>query len=174
MTVEEIRQMIEYYGMSRAGDKIRMTKHLDETKKNIEAIKAAKPEIMAYWDAEYKAQQEEWKRRQERFLSIPGVREIMAAQRAWEDYHEEFNRAMDEGNGRVPASPDVSINELVAKFPDGAFAVKVYDETLSHNYEISAYANRAYDALRDGKPVSEVREAYEKEKAAFVERHMWD
>ena len=70
MDVQEIKAMIEYYGMSRQGDKIRMS---------IETIKAAKPEIMAYWQAETERRVMEEKQKDETFYSIPGVRELAEA-----------------------------------------------------------------------------------------------
>ena len=174
MTEQAIRDMIEYYGMSRWDNGIRITKHKDEASKNIEALKAAKAEIMAYWDAEAEAEKAEWNRRWETFLSIPGVREIKEAQKAWDDYYYEFDRAMEEGNGRVVATPKVSIKELVAQHPDGAFAMKIYGEIGSMNNEIRTIAMRAYNALLDGEAVPKVREAYEAEMDKFVERHQWD
>ena len=174
MTKQAIREMIEYYGMSRWDNGIRISKHKDEASKNIEALKAAKAEIIAYWDAEAEAENVEWNRRWETFLSIPGVREIKEAQKAWDDYYYEFDRAMEEGNGRVVATPKVSIKELVAQHPDGAFAMKIYGEIGSMNNEIRTIVMRAYNALLDGEAVPKVREAYEAEMDKFVERHQWD
>ena len=170
MTKQEIREMIEHYGMIRNGDKIRMVKNVEESRRNIEAIKAAKPEIMAYWDAEEAAQ----KRRRETFLNIPGVREIRDARAEWGKYLAEFNRAMDRGDCIFPAKPASDLEGLEKAHPDAVFALEVYKKSTSANYEISDIAGRAYNALLDGEAVSEVRETYEAEMAAFVEKHQWD
>lgn len=175
MTTDEIKAMIEHYDMFRSGDKIGMRKNLPEAKKNIDAIKAAKPELIAYFKAEERRLAEEARKKEEFFNSIPGVRELLAAADEWEDFHVKFERCMDEGNGRLPAKPKSSIKELKERYPDAAFAIQVRDEyQLGHNYELSAIAKRAYEALRAGKTPAEVKEIYEKEKDEWLNRHAWD
>lgn len=49
MTNSEIETLIDYYGMVKEGDRIRITKHLDEAQAHLQDITAAKPRIMAYW-----------------------------------------------------------------------------------------------------------------------------
>ena len=52
---------------------------------------------------------------------------------------------------------------------------KVKREALySENDEICSIGKRAYDALRNGASPEETKAAYDAEKDAFIERHMWD
>ena len=175
MTTTEIKALIEHYDMFRSGDRVGIRKNIPEFKKNVDAIKDAKPQILAYFKAEENRQAEEARKKEEAFNSIPGVRELLAAADEWEDYNIKFQRCMDEGNGRLPAKPKSSISELKKRYPDAAFAIQVRDEyQLGHNYELSAIAKRAYEALRDGKAPAEVRESYERETGEWLNRHAWD
>ena len=55
MEKNEIMEMISYYKMWKTPEgNVRMRDHLEEAKANIETIRAAKPAILAYWDAESK------------------------------------------------------------------------------------------------------------------------
>lgn len=175
MTNTEIKAMIEHYDIVRVGDNIGIRKNIPEAKKNVDAIRAAKPELVAFFKAEESRLAEEARKKEEAFISIPGVRELLAAAEEWEDYHYAFQRCMDEGDGRLPAKPKSSIKELKELYPDAAFAIQVRDEyQLGYNYELNAIARRAYEALRDGQAVAEVRSNYEKEKDEWLHRHAWD
>lgn len=172
MTTQEIKTMIEYYGMSRAGDNIRITKHQDEMKKNLTQIKAAKPEIMAYWKAEDERRAQESRRKDETFYSIPGVRALSEARKEWSNYHSKFNYAM-EHDIQLPTPPKSDIDAL-EKNELAVWALQVKKESLSTNYEISDYAGRAFQALRNGEDPKTVRAAYLEDQKAFLERHQWN
>lgn len=174
MTNQEIKAMIERYGMTRAGDKIQMLRNLDEAKMNLEAIKAAKPEILAYWDAEAERLAAERHRKNEIFYAIPGVRELSDARKEWAEWNRAFNEAMDRGDGFIPSKPKSDI-EALEKNDLAVWALQTKREALnSANYEIRAIGERAYEALRNGEDPETVKAAYDAEKAAFVERHQWD
>ena len=55
MTTAEMEKMIEYYGLrvrrTLGGDFLQITKNREEAEKNIEAIRAAKPELLAHMNA---------------------------------------------------------------------------------------------------------------------------
>ena len=175
MTNTEIKAMIEHYDIVRVGDNIGIRKNIPEAKKNVDDIRAAKPHIVAYFKAEESRRADEARKKEETFNSIPGVRELLAAADERENYNYDFQRCMDEGNGRLPAKPKSSIKELKERYPDAAFAIQVMDEyQLGHNYELISIAKRAYEALRDGQAVAEVRTSYEKEKDEWLHRHAWD
>ena len=174
MDVQEIKAMIEYYGMSRQGDKIRMSKNLDDANNNIETIKAAKPEIMAYWQAETERRVMEEKQKDETFYSIPGVRELAEAREEWGKWRREFSAAMERGDSIFSPAPQSDIQSL-EKNEMAVWALKVKREALySENDEICSIGKRAYDALRNGASPEETKAAYDAEKDAFIERHMWD
>lgn len=62
MTTAEMEKMIEYYGLrvrrTLGGDFLQITKNLEEAEKNIEAIRAAKPELLAHMNAREAAERE--------------------------------------------------------------------------------------------------------------------
>ena len=174
MTVQEMQSMIEHYGLIKVDDKLRITKNNAEATINIDAIKAAKPEIIAYLEAEVERMAAESARKDETFYSIPGVRELSEARREWAKWHQEFNAAMDRGDPRIPATPEIDL-EALEKNGMAVWALNVkYEAQQSQNYEISAIGERAYEALRNGEDPEKVKAAYDAEKKAFVERHQWD
>lgn len=165
-----ILEMIEHYGMVRNGDKIRMSKNLDEARKNIAAIQAAKPQILAYWDQ----LAEDENHKDAIFYSIPGVRELADARAEWSQWQRDFNAAMDREDGIVPRRPQSDIQSLEQN-QLAVWALRVKREALySENYEISSIGKRAYEALRDGENPEAVKETYDAEMQAFAERHQFD
>lgn len=170
MNTQEIKEMIARYGMTRNGDKIRMSKNLDEAQKNIKAIQAAKPEIMAYWDQMAAAEAQ----KDANFYSIPGVRELADARAEWSKWNREFNAAMDREDGIIPPSP-LSDIQILEENQMAVWALRVKREALhGENYEISRIAKSAYDALRDGKELEAVKAEYDDAMKAFAERHQGD
>ena len=139
-------------------------------------IAEKKPEILAYLRAEKERKEREYQERVARFDTIPGVKEIREVAGALERHREAYNRAWESGKSVYPVcsyKPE-DLEALRAKYPDAAWALMVYDKKFSDSYEISAIAERAYNAILDGATVSEVRETYEKELAEFRNRNMWD
>ena len=174
MTDQEIKGMIERYGMTKSGDKIRMSKNLDEARTNIEAIKAAKPEIMSFFEAEEAARRSAFERKEANFFSIPGVRELRDAREEWANYRAEFNRAMDRVDGRLPVKPSSDPDAIAVAYPGAVFALMVQYKSCSANYQISAIAGRAYEALRNGGDLEQIKQTYEAEMDQFTLSHMWD
>lgn len=174
MKSQEIKAMVEHYGLMRIGDKLRITQNKDEAMGNLDAIKAAKAEIMAYLEAEAERKLAEMERKNRTFYAIPGVRALDDARIEWAEWHRKFNEAMDRGDPQIPSKPASDIKAL-EKNALAVWALQAKWEALhSTNYEISAIGQRAYEALRNGEDPETVKAAYDAEKAAFVERHQWD
>lgn len=178
MTDERIKQLVSRYSIKDVGDG-RIWLSRQPTKTDMDDIKSGKPEIIAYLRRkaeEEKAKAEKAKERDRYVSSIPGVKEIREAEDALWKWRKDFNLAMERGDGIIPNKPvtENDLKDLIKKYPDADFALKVEDERYSDNYEIAAIARRAYDAIGDGQSVAEVKAQYEKEKDEFVEHHMWD
>ena len=180
MTTNEIAEIIRKYDIyecfgARKGQIVAYAKGITAADRKI--IVEVKPEILAYFAERRKKAEEEAKRREETFYSIPGCRELEKARKADDKWRYEFNRAMEtEDCVLYPDYPFAAdyISNLESQYPDAVFALKVKDEKFSSNYEISSYATKAVEALEAGQPVAEVRKQYDEDKKAFVERHMWD
>lgn len=173
MTNSEIETLIDYYGMVKEGDRIRITKHLDEAQAHLQGITAAKPRIMAYWVEKAAARAEEAAARAAAFYRIPGVRELEEAREAMMAWHIAMERAFESESGIFPAAPDVDIDALEAN-KLAAWALEVKARTASENYEIANIATRAYDALCSGQSPEKTKEIYDNDISNFVDCHFWD
>lgn len=175
MNTNDVKEMISYYKMWKTPDgNVRMRDHLEEAKANIEAIRAAKPAILAYWEAEAMELADRQARRELAFRSIPGVDEVSAARSAWAAYTRKFNLVTGHGAGVLPNPPADRLEDVEAKYPDAVFALDVRTKSESGNWKIATIATDAYNALLDGHPVSEVRGRYGAEMAKFADTHLFD
>ncbi len=182
MTRKEIENLVrEYHIQELPGGRLGFKKP-GFTQDEFEMLKAAKAEILAYFrELEKERQKEEKKKEEERerrkrvFESIEGVSELRKLRRAWNDYYDKFEVAMERGDGIMPTPPRMHEKEIIDKFPSAAFALKVENEALRwENSELRSIARRAYDALCEGKSVDEVEREYKKNNDDFVKRHIWD
>ena len=179
MTTSEIAEIIHKYDIykcfgARKGQIVAYAKGITAADRKV--IVDAKPEILAYFAERRKKAEEEAKRREETFYSIPGCRELEKARKADDKWRYEFNRAMETEDCVYPDYPFAAdyISNLESQYPDAVFALKVKNEQYSSNYEISAYARAAVEALESGQSIDAVRKQYEADKDEFLERHMWD
>ena len=175
MEKNEIMEMISYYKMWKTPEgNVRMRDHLEEAKANIETIRAAKPAILAYWDAESKELADRQARREAAFRSIPGIDEVSSARSAWAEYTRKFKIVTYSGSGVLPNPPAVKPEEVESKYPDAVFALDVRDKSGSENWKIATIAEKAYNAILDGRPVSEVRGQYNAEMEKLTGENLFD
>ena len=81
---------------------------------------------------------------------------------------------MERGDSIFSPAPQSDIQSL-EKNEMAVWALKVKREALySEIDEICSIGKRANDALRNGASPEETKAAYDAEKDAFIERHMWD
>lgn len=175
-TTAEIKEMIKRYGIKEAGNgKIRCY-NIELAKTGLDAIKAAKPEILAYFAAERQALADKMAAEEKAFEAIQGIKEIQNIRNAWAAWRREFNRGMDDEllSCVSTAAPEVKVADVEAKYPEAVFALKVDAERYAANYDIAAIAQKAYSAIVSGQPISEVKAIYDAEKKDFVNRNMWD
>ena len=176
MTTEEIKAMIEHYDMFRSGENVGIRKNIPEAKKNIDAIRAAKPELIAYFKEEENRRAEEARRREETFEAIPGVKELRAIREQITANAIEMQRMLETGDERCHLIPIKTTEaEIKAKYPYAAWALMV-ERKATHiiDYQLSIIAERAYNALKDGKDPAEVKAAYDQEMHEWSVRHFWD
>lgn len=175
MTNKEIERLVEFYGIQAVNGQLRIFRNMEEAKANIDMIRAAKPEILAWIKARDDAAAAELKRREETFTAIPGVAEVVAARREWSAYKAAFDAAMDSGDGVYPTAPKVNLKAVEDAHPIAVWALEVKRRALySQHYEISLAANKAYDALQNGADPAGTKVIYDEEINAMVERHIWD
>ena len=179
MTIDE---MISKYKLDLHpdGDKIQMAagggKKL--SKSEMEALKNAKPEIVAELkarkDAETKAREDAKARLAANVPGLEILRDVLTRQ---EMYHDAFNRMMeDEGNdgARPPKRPTDDIEGLKAQYPAAVAYLKAEAYEDASNYAKSAAGKKAKQAIADGVNYSEVIAQMEAEWQAHCDEHMWD
>lgn len=174
MTNQEIQTMVYRYHIKETSDgRIKFYKMPGMTDEDVERVKAAKPEILAFF--EWKKERDE--RRTKTFESIPGVVELRDALIEMENYNRELNKAMERDAGVYPQPPAVGRDEigiLKRKYPEAVFALAVENGRFKTNFELADIAEKAYHALCDGRPWQEVKSEYEADMKNFVKEHMWD
>lgn len=84
------------------------------------------------------------------FQSIPGMRELQ--------------NAADEN----------SLSDLQALYPDAAFALMMASNLFCRDKELNSIHLKAYRAILDGEPISNVRYRYDYDLECYLERHLWD
>lgn len=177
MTSEEIKALIDRYDICDNRDGrmcIRNARGITAAEKR--ALAAAKPEILAYFAAEREAQEAAQRQKLQRFEAIAGIKELRAVREALHEWRRKFERAMERGDGILPSCAYTSADEkaLCEKYPGAVFALSVDARRHGANYELSAIAQKAYDALCDGQDWQAVKAVYEADDAEFVQRHIWD
>lgn len=169
-------EMIERYDICLHGaDKIAVRNLQKATKDDaIDQIKAAKAEIMAILKAEVEAKEKAHAERQAKINAIEGLEELEYTIRAWEDYHEAFNRAMEEGDGFFPAMPSVKVEEVSNKYPRAAAYITARGWSRSANYAKASAGAKALEAIINGEDHEQAVKAMNAEWTAYCNERIWD
>lgn len=175
MEKAEIQKTIEYYDLYDPKDgRLLIRKNFTKTQEELEKIKAAKPEILAYFAAERETFSAELRRKEETFRAIPGVKEVSEARAEWAEFWRKFNSAMDSESSILPVRPASNLKAIEAANPLAVWALKVASESTGCNFKIAEIAGRAYDALCAGENPEEVKATYDSEIAEYTQQHLWD
>ena len=78
------------------------------------------------------------------------------------------------GMTRLMQARPAERDDLEARYPDAAFALRTANELFHHDRELSLITQRAYFSILDGENIASVRHRYNKEMDLYVENHMWD
>lgn len=147
----------------------------------LDEITKKKPEIMQYLkeQREKKEAEEEKKakERQEKIDSIPGLKEIEAAEEDMDNWRREFNKSFEDVGGLgVRQKPEYDFDAMYDKYPIATAYLKAKGEADKQNYELSAIGKRALEKIIDNPEANykEAIEQMEKELREFSDAHMWD
>ena len=91
-----------------------------------------------------------------------------------EKYHDEFTRALEEGNGRLPAHPTSDIPALKEKYPRAAAYVKAYNWTLASHFVKCGAGRKALERIINGEDYDAAIRDMEKEFSDYCDEHIWD
>lgn len=174
----EIAEMIKKYGITivvKSGQKMLHSWETVAIKRDgmMDELKARKEEIIAHIEAEEAEKKSAFEARQAKINAIPGLKEIIRAQKELAEYREAFNEAMERGDGFLPAKPEIDIDALISDYPWAAAYLKAEKEANKSNYEISAIGRKALEAVIEG-DWQRAMEEMGKELDEFAKRHIWD
>lgn len=176
MTIEE---MISAYRITLAdGGRIRMGNVRRVERDNaLELIKTRKTEIVAHLQSKKAAAEKAAAERQAKVKEIEGLDELYATMKAAADYHEAFNRMMedrDNDGAFPPKKPGVSPAEISAKYPRAAAYVRAENWASAAHYAKSAAGQKALEAIINGADPDATIKAMEAEWTAHCTDRIWD
>lgn len=159
------------------GDKIQMAAAVGKklSKSELEALKGAKPEIIA----ELKARKEaEIKAREDATAklaaNVPGLDILRDARNKWDIYRDAKRTAIERGAVKMPQQPTEDTAALAAQYPAAAAYLKAEAYEYASNYAKSEAGRKAKQAIADGADYSEALAQMEAEWQAHCEEHKWD
>lgn len=142
----------------------------------LEAIKAAKPEIVAELQRRIDAERVAAEERDSKIAAIEGLKSIQAAQGEWSAYHCEYERRMESESESsiLPARPAVSVSDLTAKYPRAAAYLKAESYTYADNYTKASAGKKALERIIDGEDYNTVLADMDAEWRRHCQKRMWD
>ena len=144
--------------------------------KQIEQIKALKDEIIDELVKREAAEKAAAAAREAKIKAIEGLAEIQDAINAEIDYHNEFNRRMENEaqSSFLPAKPEANSKDLRAKYPRAAAYVKAENWVYSGHFAKVAAGRKALERIINGENYEQVLADMEAEWSAHCKEHMWD
>ncbi len=149
----------------------------DLARKNgdLDAIVAAKPEIMAILAAADEAERQKAKEREAKIDAIPGLKEIRAARADLHAWHDEWEASFcDVGGLGVRPRPEYDFEEMYKKYPRAKAYLQAEAYSCSENFSKAASGVKALNAIIDGADPATAIAAMEAEWSDYCTRHMWD
>ena len=132
---------------------------------------------MKYLTKKKEAEEARYADRKRRIESIAGLEEIKAAVYALKKFHEDFERAMDEGGGIYPARPAVDVDALRNMYPRANAYLKAESWSMASNWMKASCGKEAlekiiYDNSENG--YTAIIAEMEKRWSDYCNEHIWD
>lgn len=147
-----ISEIINHFGIiSHDGGKIEITLNLPEAKRNQSAIVSRKSEMFSFWDTEkiYKADAAK-KAATKLATNVSGLDIVRDAIATMENYHYQFDVAMERGDGIFPAKPEIDIDALKIQYPVATAYIMAESFENASDYNKSAAGRKARAAIAEG------------------------
>lgn len=169
-----VKEMIERYNIFDGGNGQIGVRNVDQMKRDNarDDVKAAKADILAYFANIKKAEE----LRQTQINAIEGLEEIENAIHAWNAYHVEFNRRMENEmlSSISPSVPTVDVDELKDKYPRAAAYLKAKEWANAQNFVKSDIGERAVESIINSDDYEVVIAAMTKEWAEHCDNNIWN
>lgn len=144
---------------------------------DLDAVKAAKPEILAVLMAEREAEERADQEHQEKINSIPGLAEIKAARKDLAKWNQEFQASFESecgGGVGVRPKPQYDLAALYAKYPRAKAYLLADQYANSENYAKAKAGEKAVRAIMNGEDPEATIAAMEAEWKEYTQAHMWN
>ena len=142
-----------------------------------DAVRAAKPEILAILMAEREAADRARKEREEKIRSIQGLAKIRAAQTDMASWRKEFQASFEGERGGgvgVRPRPNYDLDAMYSKYP----RAKAYLEASAYanaEHDVKAAAGKkALEAIINGEDYAQAIAAMKADWSKYAQDHMWD
>ena len=172
-----IKAIISRYNIRIGGDgtQLAMDKRITKNPEDLAFVKAHKPEIIAFINAEKEAEQKAFAERQAKIKAIEGLEEIRAALADVEAWHSEFEASFsDVGGLGVRPKPQYDFEAMYAQYPRAAAFLKAESFESASNYAKSSAGRKAKERIINGEDYSKAIEDMEAEWGKHCDAHIWD
>ena len=171
----EPREIIRKYGITLHDEThLSVTRSRVKTKQDENLIVSNKPAILAVLLDEKRERERKTAERQSKIDAIEGLNELRSAIDEWDEYREEFSRAMERGDGVFPAMPKSDTKELRARYPRAnAYLLAESFENAAHDQKSSA-GRKALERIINGEDPETVIADMETEWHNAAISHIWD
>ena len=143
----------------------------------LDAVRAAKPDILAILMAEREAADRARKERKEKIRSIPGLEEIQAALADLAHWNEEFQASFEGESGGgvgVRPKPSYDFDALYTKYPRAKAYLKASAYADAEHYVKADAGKKALEAIINGEDCDQAIAAMEADWSKYTQDHMWD
>ena len=175
MNQEEIKNLVSKYNITEVSGQLRAIMPKKKNPEDVEKIKTWKPEILKYLSSE-KAKTED---RENRINSIDGLSEIRNCRIDWEVYNSArksaMERMMETGASEMRAEkPEVTVSELMERFPKAAAYLQAEALAWKTNYEMSEIGKKALERIIFENNFESVIADMNEELENLKSTHLWD
>ena len=144
---------------------------------DLDAVKAAKPEILSILKTELEAKARARDEREQKIRAIPGLAEIEAALEDIHSWHEEFRASFEgEGGGGVGVreKPRYDLTAMYSKYPRAKAYLDARAYAFAAHHAKAAAGKKALEAIISGEDYVQAIDNMEAEWSEYTESHMWD
>ena len=142
----------------------------------LDAVRAAKPEILAVLMAEREAADRARKEREEKIRSIPGLEEIKAALADLASWNREFQASFEGESGGgvgVRPKPSYDLSAMYAKYPRAKAYLDASAYADAEHYVKAAAGKKALESIINGEDYGQAIAAMKAEWTEYAREHMW-
>lgn len=144
---------------------------------DLDAIRAAKPEILAILMEERNAAERASEERKQKIESIEGLHEIKAALEDLANWRDEFQASFEREDGGgigIRKQPKYDLNAMYAKYPRAKAYLEASAYADAEHYVKAAAGQKAVEAIINGEDYDQAIAAMEAEWSSYTQAKVWD